>query len=212
MLICLNTGLCAGTMLLMEERKVLERAVSCKAALDIPPTRRTKAEFLSSRQELLSTVSLSESSGRSGTWAVWQSSLSLCCKGARCQCTRSGKHRQTPQRGCTSSRTNLQLLCCFSGRGQSWAQLPPESLAKWNPLPSMDFRCTVPPAPVQTSGKIKELNRKVLLCATSLCLQNQMKRAHVGLLWGIKFRGNCSHFPNKQWAERKLRPHNNPWI
>lgn len=44
MLICLNTGLCAGMMLPVGERKVLKRVVACKAALDIPLTGQAKAE------------------------------------------------------------------------------------------------------------------------------------------------------------------------
>lgn len=52
-------------MLPMEERKVLERVLACKAAPDIPPTGQAKAggsrsEFLGSRQELFRCLSLTE--------------------------------------------------------------------------------------------------------------------------------------------------------
>lgn len=210
MLVCLNTGLRAGMMLPMEVRKALERVIACKAALDIPPTGQTKQRDpylnFSSLGRNFSTASLPRRSGRSGMWAVQQ--RSLCCKGAQCRCRRSGKHHQAPQRGCPSSGTKLQLLCYFSGRDQSWggdaSQSPPEIQAKSKPLPSLDSHYAVPPALVQTIAKIKELKRNCLLCATGICLRNQTKWAHVGLLWGVKFSGNHSHFPKKQWLKESL--------
>lgn len=65
LLICLSTGRCAGMVLPMEERKVLERVGACKTALDIPSTGQAKAggsrsEFLGSRQELFHCLPFTE--------------------------------------------------------------------------------------------------------------------------------------------------------
>lgn len=113
MLMCLSTGLRAGLML-MEEM-----IVACKAALDMPPTRQAKAggsrsEFLCFRQELFS-FPLAE------LWEVGDVSCTAGLPQTLLQKSPVSAYKiweaLTPQRGYTSGRTELQLVCYFSDRG-----------------------------------------------------------------------------------------------
>lgn len=119
MLMCLNTGLCAGLMP-MEERKVLEMIVACKAALDIPLTRQEKAggsrsKFLCFRQELFCSLPLTE------LWEAGDVSSIAELPQALLQKSPVSVYKiweaLAPQRGYTSSRTKLQLVCYFSDWG-----------------------------------------------------------------------------------------------
>lgn len=150
-------------------------------------------------------------------WAAQQSSLSFCCKGAQCWCIRSRKHRQTPQRGCTSSRTKLPLLCYFSGQGQSWggeaSQPSPEILAKSHePLAFHGFSLYCPTSFSANHSQNKRTKEK----SPALCNWHKFVESDemgpCGFIVRCKVQRESLSLSHKHWVESKLSLHNNPWI